>query len=203
MAKRLPLWAWWVIGLVIIVALAVAAVWLVGGRGLTLPPGLTEKREQVAKLLDEASRIEDVDIKPLLALEEKKDFKGAVALMEQALGVNALQEELNATLVGLADELARLALVVEPDELGTKAIEAFGALAELAEAEQKFFSDRKLLYETTRGYYADLAAKKRPPIPADLTTLVDTVNADLEKAKGLHRDFAASARAFDEAVKAP
>lgn len=200
-ARRIPLWAWWASGLAAISVAAAGAVWLVADRGPTLPPELAEKRAAAAKLLEQASRIEDVDIKPLLELEAKRDYTGAVALMEQALGVNALQEELNGTLVGLAHELSRLALGVTPDEAGARAVEAFGVLARLAEAEKKFYEDRRQLYELTHEYYAGLAARKRPPIPPGLRQLVDAVNADLEKAKGLHRDFAAAAEAFDETIR--
>ena len=202
LTKKIPFWLWWTIGLAAVASAAALAVWLAVGRGPMLPPGLAEKREQVAKLLEEASRIEDVDVKPLAALEAKRDFKGAAALMESALAANAEQERLNASLLTVSNELTRLALAVEPDEVGARAVEAFGVLAELAKAEQKFFADRRELYEVTRGYYADLAVRKKPPIPADLQTLVETVNADLEIAKGLHRDFAAATKAFDEALKA-
>lgn len=200
MAKHLPRWSWWVVGIAFIAAIAAAVIFFVRAVRPSLPPGLVEKRDAVARLLEDGSRIADVDIKPLVALEAKKDFTGAVALMEQALAANARQEELNASLTAVSQDLAKLSVGVEPDAIGAKAVEAFGILAKLAEAERKFYADRRRLYEMTRDYYRALMGRQQPPIPENLRLLVDAVNADQESAKTLHGQFAAAIKAFDEAV---
>ena len=201
LSQRLPTWSWWIVGIIIIAALAAAAVFMVKNPGPRLPPGLVEKRAEVAGILDAASRIEDVDLKPLVGLEERKDFKSAAALMEQALAVNARQEQLNASLLTASEELTRLAVGITPDTVGTKAVEAFSILKQLAETEHDFFTGRHFLYEATQKYYADLSAKKRPTVPANMKTLVDTVNAQFAKAKELHQRFTNAVKAFDEAIR--
>ena len=198
--KKLPNWAWWAIGIAVIIAVAAIVVATVRNRGPVLPPGLVEKRNAVAKIFDEASRVEDVDIRPLVKLEAQKDYRGAAALMGTALAANASLAGLNESLVTVSAELAKLAVGVEPDPLGAKAVEAFGLLRELAQAEKKFYDDRRRLYETTRDYYAGLAAKKSLPIPENLRAAVEIVSADLERAKNIHQQFSAAMRAFDEAV---
>ncbi len=199
--RNFPSWIWWVIGIVVIAAIAAAAVLMARNPGPRLPPGLVEKRAEVVAILDEAARIEDVDLQPLVGLEAKKDFKSSVALMEQALVVNERQERLNASLLAASEELTQIAVGITPDTIGAKAVEAFSILKQLAQTERDFFTGRKFLYETTRNYYADLAAKKRPAVPANLKTLVDTVNAQFAKAKELHRRFTEAVAAFDEAIR--
>ncbi len=196
--RKFPRWAWWLVGIIAVVAIAAGIIFIVRNAGPSLPSGLVEKRAEAARLLEEASRIEDVDMKPLVTLEAKKDYAGAVALMDAALAVNNRQEQLNGALVTVSDELAKLAVGVEPDGAGEKAVEAFSILAQLAEAEKEFFTDRRALYEAGRGYYAALAAKKKPPLSAGLAALAETITADLAKAKELHQHFSAAARAFDE-----
>lgn len=198
--QKLPRTTWWLAGILLLALVVLAAVWFIRSGRPSLPPGLVEKREGVTRILAERERTPDVDIKPLIELEARRNFKGAGALMEQALAANARQEELNAALVKASEELATLAVGVEPDELGAKAIGAFGALARLAEAERRYYQDRRILYELTRGYYADLATGLAPPVPDRLADLVDTVNADLEKAKTAHDEFAAAISAFDQAI---
>ena len=200
-SKRLPMWFWWAVGIMLIAAIAAAAVLLTRSTGPTLPPGLVERRAEAARILDEASRVEDADLKPLVALEARKDFKGAVALMEQAMAANERQERLNASLITVSEELTRLAVGVTPDEVGARAVDAFSILTQLAGAEKKFFAERRQLYETTRNYYAELAAKKKPSIPADLSSLVDRVSAALAKARELHRRFTDAVKAFDAAIR--
>jgi len=198
--RRIPLWAWWVIGIAVIVAVSAGAVFLVRQSRPALPPGLVELRESVAKILEESSRLEDVDVKPLIELEAKQDYAGAVALLDRALAANAAHETVAASLVGVSENLTKLAIQVKPDAVATKAIEAFGLLAQLARAEQKFYEDRRQLYEMTKQYYAGLADGKNPPIPPGLQPLVDAVNDDLARARGLRERFAAGVQAFDEAV---
>ncbi len=200
--KRFPIWAWWVAGIIAVAALAGGIIFIVRNSGPSLPPGLVEKRAEASRLLEEASRIEDVDVKPLITLEAKKDFAGAVALMDSALAVNSRQEQLNGALVSVSDELAKIAVGVEPDDAGAKAVEAFSILAQLAEAEKKFFTDRRALYEAGRDYYRALAAKKKPSLSNELAALVETITSDLTKAKELHQRFSTAAKAFDEALKA-
>lgn len=198
--RKLPLWAWWVVGLAVIIGIAAGVVIAVSNPAPLLPPGLAEKREAVAKLRDEASRFKDVDIKPLVELEAKKDYRGAVALMEQALAANAEYELVVGELSAVSEELSVLAIQVEPDVVGAKAITAFETLVQLAQAEKKFYENRRRLYEITRSYYLDLEIGKRPAVPDGLAELVEAVNADLEKARQLNRQFAAAVRAFDEAI---
>lgn len=200
-SRRLPLWAWWIIGVAVIAAIAVAAVFAVKSSGPRLPPGLTEKRADAARILDEASRIEDVDLGPLTALEAKKDFRGAAALLDTALAVSERQERLNASLISVSEELSRLAVGVTPDTIGTKAVEAFGMLKQLAESERKFFTERRVLFEAARSYYADLAEKKKPAVPANFKALADGVNSAYAKVRELYQRFADAARAFDEAIR--
>ncbi len=199
--RRIPLWAWWVIGPAVIIGITAGVVIAVSNPAPILPPGLVEKREAVAKLRDEASRLKDVDIKPLVGLEAKKDYSGAVKLMDEALAANAAYERTIGEQVALGNELARLAIQVEPDAVGAKAITAFETLTQLARAEQKFYDNRRKLYELTRNYYAELLAERSPSVPADLRALVDAVNADFGTAQQLSAQFAAAVRAFDEAVQ--
>lgn len=198
--RRIPLWAWWVVGPAVIVGIAAGVVIAVSNPAPLLPPGLVEKREAVSRLLEEQKHLEDTDIKPLVELEAKKDYRGASALMEKALAANAEHERLAGDLAAVSGELARLAIAVRPDAVGAKAVSAFQSLVELARAEKKFYASRRQLYEVTRNYYADLEAKKAPPVPDGLAGLVEAVNADLEKARELNRQFAAAVQAFDEAV---
>lgn len=198
--RKVPLWLWWVAAIVFIAGAAVAAILLIKGGRPVLPSGLAERRAEVARILEEAARTEDVDIRPLVTLEAEKKFEGAMALMDQALVVNDRYAVLNASLFRTSDELTRLALGVRPDEIGAKAVEAFGFLAQLAQAEKKFYESRRQVYEMTRNYYADLAAKRQPAIPENLASLVEAVNADLARAKDLQSRFSAAIRAFDEAA---
>lgn len=200
-ARRFPVWAWWVAGLAVIIGIAAGVVLAISNPAPFLPPGLAEKREAVAKLRGEASRLEDVDVKPLVDLETRKDYRGAAALMGRALEVNVEHERLVGQLTVASEELAGLALRVEPDAAGAKAITAFETLVRLVQAEKKFYENRRRLYEITRNYYADLAIKKNPSVLDGLAGLVDSVNADLEKAQQLSVEFAAAARAFDEAAQ--
>lgn len=198
--KGLPIWAWWVIGLAVIVAVTAAVVFLIRSAKPQLPPGLVQKRESVAKILEDINKVKDVDIRPLVELESKKDYKGAVGLMDKALEANAAYEHLANALMTVSDELAKLAVQVRPDDIGTKAVEAFGSLANLAQAEKSFYRNRRALYETTKSYYADLDAKKTPPIPDNLRSLVEAINSDLNKAKELNDQFAKAVKAFDDAA---
>jgi len=198
--SRLPIWVWWVIGLALIAAISVGVIFLVRKKTLQIPPGLVERREAVSRILDDINKIEDVDIKPLVELESKKDYKGAVALMDQALSKNGAYEYLNSSLVSVSEELTKLSLQIKPDDVGTKAIEAFGLLARLAQAEKNFYERRRTLYEITKSYYGDLVAKRNPPIPVNLRELVVAVNEDLKKAKELQNQFAAAVKAFDDAA---
>ena len=199
-ARRLPLWLWWFIGLAAIAAIVAGVIFVQRLNSPRLPAGLAELREHVAKILEESGRIEDVDIKPLVDLEVKKDYAGAVALMDKALAANASLEAVAESLAEASAGLTKLAVQVKPDDIATKAIEAFGALDKLAQAEKKFYEDRRMLYEVTRSYYADLAAKKSPAIPENLPSLVETVNADLKRAEELRETFSTAIKAFDEAV---
>lgn len=199
-SRRLPLWAWWVVGIAVIIGIAGGVVVAIWNPTPILPSGLAEKREAVTLLLERQRRLEDTDIKPLVLLESKQDYRGAVALMETALAANGKQEELAGTLAVMGEELARLAVLVKPDAAGAKAMAAFSTLTELAQTEKKFYGNRRRLYEITRNYYADLEAKKTPPVPGDLEALVASVNADLEKAQQLSRQFASAVQAFDEAL---
>ncbi len=199
--RRLSVWVWWLAGIIIVAAIAGGIIFIVRNAGPSLPPGLAEKRAEAARLLEEASRIEDVDMKPLVTLEAKKDYAAAVALMDFALAANSRQEQLNGALVTVSDELAKLAVGVEPDDAGAKAVEAFSILAQFAAAERKFFSNRQLLYASGRDYYAALAAKKKPSLSGELAALTETITADLAKAKDLHQRFSAAAKAFDEILQ--
>lgn len=200
-ARKLPLWSWWLIGIAAIAGVAAGIVFLIRETAPSLPPGLVEKRREVAKILDESSQLEDVDLKPLLELETKKDFRGAAELMAKALEVNGDFEILSVSLVKVSNELTKLALAVKPDDIGIKAMEAFDSLARLAQAEKKFYENRRRLYELTQGYYAGLAAKKKPALPEGLRSLALEVNNDLDKAKELHQQFAAAVKAFDDMLQ--
>lgn len=199
--RRMPMWAWVAAGIAVAIALAVSAIFIVRTSGPRLPPGLAEKRAEAAKILDELGRIEDVDLRPLTELEAKKNYQGAAALVGQALAVNDRQEALNAALVSTSEELARLAVGVHPDEVGTKAVEAFSILVKLAEAERKYFTDRKLFYRLARDYYAAFASGEKPLAPKDFASLADAVEADFARVRDLHRNFTAAVRVFDEVVR--
>lgn len=198
--KQFPRWALWAIGALALILAVLVIAWFIRSGRPSLPPGLVEKREEVGRILAERERLSDVNVKPLVELEARRDFKGAAALMDQALGANARQEELNASLATVSNELAKLAVGVRPDAVGERAVAAFGALRRLAEAERRYYQDRRALYEMTRGYYSDLATGLKPPIPDRLPELVDAVNADLEKAKAVHAEFASAVSAFDQAA---
>lgn len=199
-SRRFPIWAWWVIGLVLIAAISAGIVFLARKKAPYLPPDLVEKRVAIGRILDDINKIEDVDIKPLVELENKKDYKGAVELMDRALEKNGAYEYLNSSLVSVSEELTKLSLQIKPDDVGAKAIEAFGLLAKLAQAEKKFYESRRALYEVTKSYYGDLAIKKNPSIPENLGRLVAAVSEDLKTAKELQNQFAAAVKAFDEVV---
>ncbi len=198
--RGFPLWAWWTIGIAVIIGIVAGVVLAISNPAPVLPPGLVEKREAVTLLLETQRRLEDTDIKPLIGLEARRDYRGAVALMEKALEANTRHEQIVGELAAVSGELAGLAVRVEPNVTSVKAVAAFGTLGELAKTEKQFYANRRRLYEITRNYYADLDAQKTPPISGDLEALVDTVNADLEKAQQLSRQFAAAVQAFDEAV---
>lgn len=198
--RTFPLRLGWLIGLAGIIGTVAGIILFMRAGGPELPPGMAEERAAAARILDGFRRLPDIDIKPLLELEAKKDYAGAVALMDRALSANASQETLAASLVEASDRLIRRAIQVKPDTIATTAIGAFGALAKLAQAEKVFYADRRRLYEMTRDYYAELEATKSPPIPENLASLVETVNADLEKTKKLNAEFAAAIKAFDAAV---
>jgi len=162
-----------------------------------VPPGLVELRENVAKIIEDSERISDVDIRPLAELEARKDYSGAVALVDRAIAQNSLRQSLAASLLSAATELLELGVEVRPDAAGTEAITAFSILVKLAQTEKRYYDRRHRLYETTRGYYADLTAKKNPPIPPALEPLVEEVNAEFKRVKSLRTEFAAAIRAFD------
>lgn len=199
-ARSFPVWVWWAIGIVAIAAVAAGVAYFVSNHKPTLPPGLVELREAVAKIIEESSKLEDVDVTPLAGLEAKKDYTAAVNLMEKALQANASAEAFTASLVTVSQNLAALSVEIKSEAIATKAIDAFGILAKLANAEAEFYADRRKLYEITRDYYADLAAKKNAPIPEGLEALAGEVSADLEKVRGLHQEFASALAIFDEAV---
>lgn len=198
--KKLAPWAWWTIGLAAIAAVAGGAAYFVSNQKPALPPGLVELREAVAKIIEQSAKLEDIDVTPLAELEAKKEYEAAVRLMEEALRANAAAEAFTASLVEASENLAKLSVEIKSEAVATKAIDAFGILAKLASAEAEFYADRRRLYEITRDYYADLAAKKNPAIPEGLEALADEVNADLEKARGLHQEFASALAVFDEAM---
>lgn len=198
--SRLPIWAWWVIGIALIIAVAAGIVLIIRNTQTELPPGLIERRKDISRILEDIDRVEDVDIKPLVELEKVKDYKGAVALMERAVDRNAEYEKLVASLANVSDELAKLSVQVRPDDLGSKAVEAFGFLVRLAEAERKFYEDRRALYEITLSYYTDLETKKNPTIPENLHAVVEAVNSDLQKVKEASQQFAIAVKAFDDAA---
>lgn len=187
-------------GIAVLAALAVAVIFLNRASSPTLPPGFAEKREAVSRILDVLGKRQDVDIRPLAELEANKDYSGAVALMEQALLANAMYEADVSSLAAASTELAALVGAVKSEGIGVKAREAFGLLVAFVQAEKKFYENRRRLYEVTRQYYSDLALKKKPPIPEELATMVDTVNADFAGAEELRRQFAAALAAFDDAV---
>lgn len=189
------------VGIAVILGIAAGVVLAIRNPAPLLPPGLVEKREAVTLLLETQQRLEDTDIKPLVGLEAAQDYRGAVALMEKALEANARHERVVGELAVVSGELAGLAILVKPEAAGAKAVAAFETLEELAKTERTFYENRRRLYEITRNYYADLEAKKTPPIPDDLRALVDAVNADLEKAQQLTRQFASAVQAFDEVVQ--
>ncbi len=200
--KKLPLWAWWAVGIAVIIAVAAGAVLLVANKKKTpeLPPGLVERRDAAVKVLEEMNKIEDVDLKPLVDLETKKDYRGAVDLMTKALNQNSAYENVTASLIVLGNDLSKLSAEVKPDDVGVKAVEAFSALAKLAEAEKKYYQDRRALYEITKNYYSELDAQKKPPIPENLRVIIDAVNADFQAVKDLNQQFAAAVRSFDDAI---
>lgn len=167
----------------------------------SIPPRFLERRAAVTKALEELERIKDVDIQPLTELEVKNDFKGAAALMARALVANRAYENVMATLILVGDELGTLALAVKPDSLGEKAIEAFSSLSRFAEAERRYYQNRRTLYETTENYYATRAAGEPAAVPENLAVLVDSVNADLKEAERLKRGFTDKIERFDEAAK--
>ena len=199
-ARRVPLWLWWLIGLGVIAAVSAGVVFFMRSSRPSIPPGLVEKREEISRLLEESGRIGDVDIRPLAEMESKKDYNGVAALMERALESNAEHERLSQTLTSSSSEPANRSVRVMADTIGTKAITAFRILSELAKAEKKFYENRRLLYVMTRDYYADLAAKKSPPLPDDLRSLVLEVNSDLDEARALHQQFASAIKVFDESI---
>ena len=166
-----------------------------------IPPQFLERRAAVTKALEELERIKDVDIQPLTELEAKSDYEGAVTLMARALTANRAYENVMATLILVGDELGTLALAVKPDSLGEKAIEAFSSLSRFAEAERRYYQDRRALYEKTENYYAGRAAGEPAAVPEHLADLVERVNADLEEAERLKHDFKAAIKAFDEAMQ--
>lgn len=200
-ARRVPIWLWWIIGGAVIIAIAAGVVMFVRSVRPNMPPGLAEKRREVARILDESGRIADVDVRPLAELESKKNYRGAAALMEQALAANSAKATATASLLGVSSELVKMAIQVRPDIVGAKAVEAFGFLAQLAGAEKKFYEDRRALYEMTRDYYAGLAAKKIVPIPENMRAAVDAVNGDLEKTRELNAKFNAAVKEFDALIK--
>lgn len=195
--KRFPSWLWWTIGIGFVITIAAAVAYLVSSRQPRFPPGLTEQRREAVALLEEITRAEDVDVRDLERLEGVRDYAGAVTLLERALTANATHEQRSVRLVQLGDELSRLALAVEPDGIGTRAVEAFGLLAKLAEAEYAFSSDRRELYEVTRDYYLELTAEHEAPFPRNLAEMVEVVNADFERREELRSEFSAAIAAFD------
>ena len=190
---------WWLAAVVVIGVVAAAIIFFIKPSQPTVPPGLVEQREAISRILDDANKIADIDIRPLAELEAKRNYRGAVSLLEQALAVNTAYEANVASLLTASNELAALASGVKPDALAVKARDAFGVLTKFAEAEKKFYGDRRALYEVTWSYYVDLAAKKKPAIPEGLQALVDAVNADLQQARELRQQFASALQAFDEA----
>jgi len=199
--RRFPAWLWWSIAIGCVIAIAAAVAYFVSSYQPRLPPGLAEKRREAVSLLEESGRIEDVDIRALQELEAAKAYADAVVLLERALAANASREQLSVRLVTVSEELSRLALVIEPDSIGAKAIEAFGLLTKLAEAEYAFYDGRRELYEVTRDYYLELAAERTVPFPRQLAEQVEAVNADFERTQELRKQFSSAISAFDVAVQ--
>ena len=197
--RRFAVLAWLAAALVILV-LVVAAFFLLRSKHPSIPPGLVEKRQAVSDILKQSNGTEDVDIRPLVDLEAKKNYGGAVALMERAISENQVHHDLASSLVGVAGELSRLAVQVKPDDVGAKAVGAFSLLTKFAEANRTFYEDRGELYHMTRDYYAGLAAKKSPAIPDTLRHIVDTVTKDRAAASTLNQQFASAIKAFDAMV---
>lgn len=165
-----------------------------------IPPGLVEKRAATAKILDQSNAAEDIDIKPLVDLEAKKDYAGAVLLMTRALAANQIHGEFTAALAITADDLTKLATQVKPDSIGAQAVDAFGLLVKFAAADKKYYADRHMLYQMTYDYYSELAAKKSPPIPDNLKDVVNTVTTDLAAVNDLRNQFVIAIKAFDAAA---
>jgi hypothetical protein len=200
--RKIPLWLWWIVGLAILVALVLFGVSTFRTRQPTIPPGLVEKRQEVGEILLRSADADDIDIRPLVELESKKEYGAAVSLMDRALAANAIKKELNASLVTVAGELAGLAVQVKPDDAGAKAVEAFSLLQQFAESDRMYYHDRETLYQMTHDYYSALLAKQSPPIPDNLGGVVETVNADLAKTNTLNEQFASAIQAFDAFVAA-
>ena len=196
--RRLPAWVWWLLAIAAIAGLAV--IFVIRTFGPSLPPGLVERREAVGRILDNLNKIQDVDIRPLAELETKKEYANAVSLVERALSANSAYEAEVSSLVEASRGLTTLAAAISSAGIAVKARDAFALLTKFAEAEKKFYEDRRSLYQITRSYYADLAAKKKAPIPEGLPAMVDTVNADFAQAQEIRRQFAAALKAFDDAV---
>lgn len=200
--RKIPLWLWWIVALAILLGIVWFGISAFRSREPIIPPGLVEKRQEVGEILRRSADADDIDIRPLVELESKKQYGAAVSLMDRALAANAIKKEMNASLVSVAEELSRLAMQVRPDDAGAKAVEAFGLLQQFVESDRAYYRDRETLYQMTRDYYEALLAKQNPSIPENLASVVETVNADLAKTNALNEQFASALQAFDAFVAA-
>ena len=193
-------WKWIIVVAALLLLVVGIIIFVVNRPKPQLPSGLVDQRKAALDILAQADEIKDVDIRPLVELEAKKEYAGAVALIENAITANHAYRNLNASLLGVAAGLSQLAPQVQPDAIGAKAVQAFNLLLKFAAAEKKYYDDREIVYQMTHDYYAELAAKKSPPIPENLKTLVDTVTTDSALRKEAEDQFASALQAFDSAA---
>lgn len=195
-------WIWWSLGIAVLIIAVAVGIWLVRTAKPSIPEGLAAHRADATRIIAEGNAIQDVDLRPLSAMELSKDYAGAIRLLDDALAVNAKQVEKNAELVQTSSALKDLTAGVRPAAVGDKAKEAFGLLDELARSQRTYLEARRALFEAAKIYYADLGAKKQVGVPEELNTLAATVTADLQKTLELAGKFQKAMQEFDSILAA-
>jgi tetratricopeptide (TPR) repeat protein len=199
--KRLSIGTW-----IIIAACALIALGLIfGAYWITRSPenalrDLAGRREKVAAIFEELSSLHDVDVEPLIQLEEQKRYADAASLLDRAIAANNAFKDRLSSLSSESDELLKAAREIETPELRQKAEEAFEALRAFAEANREFYEARDRLYQVSRDYYQSFSGTSTPSGPEDIRVLADAVESAGKRASDLRSQFEAAVEAFDKAL---
>ncbi len=182
---------------VVSVGLLVYGFFLLRGtkRVTSVNSSFVERRNDVARLLQQLSAVPDVDLSRLSAIDRQRDWKTGLQFMTDVVAQHADTVTLVETLVVTTRDLIAETQRITDQTLRESALAAMVHLGSGNDNMLSYFRLRSKLFRTFQQYYADRVAGKSvrvPDVAADFALIDDAItkaNASYELFRGAIERF--------------